>query len=666
MDGINTCSGRVEIYTDDWGTVCDQDLDSIEGNMICTEAGCGPLQSVKTGAFYGQGTGPLLTDDLNCYGNESAVINCEWDNHTDACDHKHDVSVICEPIVRFVGGVNNCSGRVEIFHNKVWGTICGNSWDMLDAQMACMERGCGNPIATTPTVNYGQGTGQIWMDGLGCTGREASFKNCPFNGWGVTSCTHTGDVSVNCLETRLVDGYDSCSGRVEVLFVNAGWGTVCDNGWNLLGADLICKEMGCGSALNATRGSVFKKGNRKIWTFNTQCTGTEPVLKQCLSSTTPNTCTHNNEAGVICRKIKVAGGPNKCVGTLAVRYNEVWGSICQNSWDYLDGIVACRELGCGPFVQVLTGAAYGQGPGAISLDGLGCTGSESSLSQCSFPGINSICTHSMDAGVSCQGMRLVGGDSVCSGRVEILFNDQWGTVCDDNWDMTDAEVVCRELGCGTAVEAKKGAYFGSGVGQIWKDELRCTGSETSVVNCKANPWGVTDCGHNKDAGVICREVRLVNTINPCKGTVQVLHDGQWGSVCHNNWDIPDAYVLCGELGCGGNAQAMKSAYFGVTTGPIWMDALQCTSGESHLRDCKFGGWGNQICVHPYDAGVICKDIKTVLRIEVASDSVDPNSQDVKTLILQKLTKEIQKAGDLSVRWRILNGIVFQLKSIIDP
>lgn len=103
------------------------------------------------------------------------------------------------------------------------------------------------------------------------------------------------------LETRLVDGYDSCSGRVEVLYVSWGWGTVCDNGWNLLGADVICKEMGCGSAVNATSGSVFKKGNSKIWTFNTKCTGTETALKSCLTSTMPNTCTHNNEAGVICR-----------------------------------------------------------------------------------------------------------------------------------------------------------------------------------------------------------------------------------------------------------------------------------------------------------------------------------------------------------------------------
>lgn len=65
--------------------------------------------------------------------------------------------------------------------------------------MVCKERGCGNPVATTPTVNFGQGSGQIWMEGLGCTGREASFKDCPFNGWGVTVCTHAEDVSVTCL-----------------------------------------------------------------------------------------------------------------------------------------------------------------------------------------------------------------------------------------------------------------------------------------------------------------------------------------------------------------------------------------------------------------------------------------------------------------------------------
>lgn len=101
-------------------------------------------------------------------------------------------------------------------------------------------------------------------------------------------------------------------------------------------------------------------------------------------------------------------------------------------------------------------------------------------------------------------VRLVNGGSSCSGRVEVLRDNQWGTVCGDSWDMTDAEVVCRELGCGSPVEVKTDGYFGSGIGPIWMDDVKCTGTETSVKNCKSNGWGEHNCVHAKDAGVICR------------------------------------------------------------------------------------------------------------------------------------------------------------------
>ena len=102
-------------------------------------------------------------------------------------------------------------------------------------------------------------------------------------------------------------------------------------------------------------------------------------------------------------------------------------------------------------------------------------------------------------------VRLRGGVNQSHGRVEIGVGGTWGTVCDNDWDIQDAHVVCRMLGYTTAVAATLRSSFARGIGRVWLDNVGCTGTEEHIGLCSHSGWGVHSyyCSHSREAGVIC-------------------------------------------------------------------------------------------------------------------------------------------------------------------
>ncbi|NWI98172.1 C163A protein, partial [Pitta sordida] len=156
------------------------------------------------------------------------------------------------------------------------------------------------------------------------------------------------------------------------------------------------------------------------------------------------------------------------------------------------------------------------GTGPVWRDSFHCEGTEAHLEQCPVTALGaSPCSQGNAAAVICsvtggcvpvpgsRRVRLASGAGRCAGRVEIYSQGSWGTVCDDGWDLRDAAVVCRQLGCGGALEAPGSARFGEGHGHIWLDGVNCSGHEAALWDCPAQSWGRHDCGHKEDAGVVC-------------------------------------------------------------------------------------------------------------------------------------------------------------------
>uniref|UniRef100_A0A8C8GAV6 Lysyl oxidase homolog n=1 Tax=Oncorhynchus tshawytscha TaxID=74940 RepID=A0A8C8GAV6_ONCTS len=330
-------------------------------------------------------------------------------------------------------------GRVEVYYNGEWGTVCDDDFSIHAANILCRELGFVEAVSWSPSSKYGKGEGRIWLDNVHCSGRERTLAQCKSNGFGVSDCKHSEDVGVVCNQrripgfkfissftnsveqplVRLRGGANTGDGRVEVL-KNGEWGTVCDDSWNLKAASVVCRELGFGSAKEALAGGRLGQGMGPVHMNEVECSGFEKSLTECYFNRDALGCSHEEDAAVRCNvpamgfqnKLRLSGGRNPFEGRVEVLAEKndslVWGTVCSDSWGTMEATVVCRQLGLGFASNAFQETWYW--PGDVRADdvvmsGVRCSGTEMTLAQCLHHGKHLHCPRGggrFAAGVSCS------------------------------------------------------------------------------------------------------------------------------------------------------------------------------------------------------------------------------------------------------------------------
>ncbi|XP_023029009.2 lysyl oxidase homolog 2 [Leptinotarsa decemlineata] len=229
------------------------------------------------------------------------------------------------------------------------------------------------------------------------------------------------------------------------------------------------------------------------------------------------------------------------------------------------------------------------------------------------------------------GIKLVGGRGEFEGNVEILHDGSWGAICDDEWDVTEARIICKQLGYPPEkAQPTANSYFGPAKRRFWMDNIYCDGTEEEISQCRFDGWGQNDCTSTESAGVICDEpeeeakvtslevlkpkmvslpenlkIRLRNGRIKTEGRVEIKTGDNWEVICGDGWSLFEALVVCKSLNMGYASDAMQTDYFGGNLTKNSLGGVKCLGTESSLSHCRHDQHATGHCASKDVAAVSC-------------------------------------------------------------
>ena len=265
--------------------------------------------------------------------------------------------------------------------------------------------------------------------------------------------------------------------------------TICGDFWDASGAEVLCKQLGYGPPKEIFATSRFGP-SLKYLDFTPVCTGKETKLEECQLMDLPSPC--STPAGLTCSRVVINDeGAASLDGQ----------PVCSTGLSDVEAGALCREGG-------FASGILGEGSAEQVTTGFYISCSASNMAACT----RTVCLNQPAVTLICEGeqrVRLVGSSNPTMGNV--LYDR--GLVCDDKWDLQDAEVVCKELGFPGAVNATTHSYFGpietplqasQGASIPYKATgVECTGVEESLADCSLK--SKADCYPKVElAGVMCK------------------------------------------------------------------------------------------------------------------------------------------------------------------